>query len=100
MLRLLPRDVKRIDANLLVEIGRRVASHGSVDEYLCRCEDASIFCLGDRSRKGFSAGGQGAYAYDEGPGEAQAPAHWPIHTTGALSRVGLSLQKKSFWNIK
>ena len=37
MFRLLPRDVKRIDAALLLAIRARVTSHQSVDEYLRRC---------------------------------------------------------------
>ncbi len=48
LFRLLPRDVKRTDDELMVAISSSMENHASYQDYLHRCVDAAIFNMGDR----------------------------------------------------
>ena len=50
--RLLPENTKRVDQDLLNGIDQSFRAKGSLESYLAACEDASIFCLGDKKSAG------------------------------------------------
>jgi len=97
--RLLPENTKRVDQDLLNGIDQSFRAKGSLESYLAACEDASIFCLGDKKirRGGFKQAvpGDAQEGGDAPPveGNAETPLLWHIHVAGSLSRVGLQLQK-------
>ncbi len=98
LFRLLPRDVKRVDEDLLNAFNACLNSFATVDNFYRRCEEAAIFNLGDRRRvveRGSGRRSDDADTYaDEESATTDAPMHWPSHTATALSKVGLQLQKE------
>ena len=93
LFRPLPGDVKREDDKLLDAISDVMQSHHSYAEFLSRCEDAAIFCLGDKKGKGFGKG-RGPMDDDIVDEPSNSLVHWNIITAHALSRVGLQLQRE------
>ncbi len=94
LFRLLPRDVKRTDEELLTAISASMENHANFQDYLHRCLDAAIFNMGDR-RQQMVRGRSREYAGGGEDAEAtEAPVHWNILVAGALNRVGLQIQKE------
>ena len=101
LFRLLPKDTKRADIELLREIQSLRDAHVTLDQLLLACEEASIVYAGGRGRprraKGVGKGGGGPN--EDQDEEAAAPAvpdvsiSWTILVAEALSKVGLQLQK-------
>ncbi len=95
LFRLLPDDVKRTDSELLAAINDTFVRQSSLTQYLRACEDAAIFCKGDkRGRKGGGKGKAGVGDQDEVDDAGEVPVHWHTYTAQALSKVGLLIQRE------
>jgi hypothetical protein len=88
--RLLPRDLKRTDDELLAAANTIYHECQTVEEVLSKCVDASIFRRGDRKRvpRGRDDNEMDREEMDE------APVHWPVLTAQAISKVSHQLQQE------
>lgn len=88
--RTLPAKCERANDPIMDAIAAGVAEIGSVSDFLVRCTDAAIFCLGDKLRK------RGSFIEDAvAPAEDGDPkAPWNIFTAQELRKVGIQLQRQ------
>ena len=94
--RLLPQNVQRTDQGLLEAIHQCKAEHSDTKTYLSSCQDAAIYCAGERGRRPVRRrrAGNADEAEPEEPADVEEVlVHWNIHTATALSKIGLQIQK-------
>ncbi len=87
LFRTLPRNTPRNDDDVLNAIQATMVQYASLDEYLRRCNDAALFCLGSKKKR--------SEADREGDDvDADLSVPWHVWTAQGISKIGGQIQQE------